>query len=72
MGLANRLLTEAATAEERIGRSSTCLNREPDAEEVRLLTGLVEQQTKEFAARRSAKAIVVHAETLGQATRPSP
>ena len=72
MGLANRLLTEAATAEERIRLGfQLCLNREPDAEEVRLLTGLVAQQTKEFAAQASsAKAIVVHAETLGQATRP--
>ncbi len=72
MGLANRLLTEAATAEERIRLGfQLCLNREPDAEEVRLLTGLVAQQTKEFAAQASsAKAIVVHAEALGQATRP--
>ena len=72
MGLANRLLTEAATTEERIRLGfQLCLNREPDVEEVRLLTGLVAQQTKEFAAQASsAKAIVVHAETLGQATRP--
>ena len=72
MGLANRLLTEAATAEERIRLGfQLCLNREPDVEEVRLLTGLVAQQTKEFAAQASsAKAIVLHAEVLGQATRP--
>jgi len=72
MGLANRLLTEAATAEERIRLGfQLCLNREPDVDEVRLLTGLVAQQTKEFAAQASsAKAIVVHANALGQATRP--
>ena len=72
MGLANRLLTEAATAEERIRLGfQLCLNREPDVEEVRLLPGLVAQQTKEFAAQaNSAKAIVVHANALGQATRP--
>ena len=35
MGLANRLLTEAATAEERIRLGiQLCLNREPDVEEV--------------------------------------
>ena len=72
MGLANRLLTEAATAEERIRLGfQLCLNREPDVEEVRLLTGLVAQQTKEFAAQASsAKAIVVQANALGQATLP--
>ena len=72
MGLANRLLTEAATPEERIRLGfQLCLNRDPDAEELRLLTDLVEQQTKEFAAQASsAKAIVVHAAALGQATRP--
>ena len=72
MGLANRLLTEAATAEERIRLGfQLCLNREPDVDEVRLLTGLVAQQTKEFAAQSSsAKAIVVQTNALGQATRP--
>jgi len=72
MGLANRLLTEAVTAEERIRLGfQLCLNREPDAEEVSLLTDLVVQQSNEFAAQASsAKAIVVHAKELGQATRP--
>ena len=72
MGLANRLLTEAATPEERIRLGfQLCLNRDPDAEELRILTDLVAQQTKEFAVQASsAKAIVVHAAVLGQATRP--
>ena len=72
MGLANRLLTEAATPEERIRLGfQLCLNRDPDAEELRLLTDLVAQQTKEFAAQvSSAKAMVVHAAALGQATHP--
>ena len=49
-----------------------CLGREPDAEELRLLTGLVESQRSEFAVQSAeAKAVVARARPLGQAPKPA-
>ena len=72
MGLAKRLLTEADTREERIRLGfQLCLNRDPDADELRLLHGMVQQQTKDFAVQaNSAKAVVLRAAALGQGTKP--
>ena len=72
MGLAKRLLTEADTSEERIRLGfQLCLNRDPDADELRLLHGMVQQQTKDFAVQaNSAKAVVLRAAALGQGTKP--
>ena len=73
VGLARRLLTEAESTANRIRLGfQLCLGREPDAEELRLLTGLVESQRSEFAAQAAeAKAVVAKAKLLGQATQPA-
>ena len=72
MGLARRLMTEVESPEARIRLGfQLCLNRDPDTEELRLLTDLVAELTREYAAQASsAKAVVAHAQALGQATRP--
>ena len=72
IGLARRLMTEADSAADRIRLGfRLCLGREPDAEELRLLTGMVESQRSEFAVQSAeAKAVVAKAKPLGQATQP--
>ena len=73
IGLARRLMTEADSAANRIRLGfRLCLGREPDAEELRLLTGMVESQRSEFAVQSAeAKAVVAKAKPLGQATQPA-
>ena len=73
IGLARRLITEADSAANRIRLGfQLCLSREPDAEELRLLTGLVESQRSEFAVQSAeAKAVVAKAKPLGQAPKPA-
>ena len=73
VGLARRLMTEADSTANRIRFGfQLCLGREPDAEELRLLTGLVESQRSEFAVQSAeAKAVVARAKLLGQATQPA-
>ena len=73
IGLARRLMTEADSAADRIRLGfSLCLGREPDTEELRLLTGMVESQRSEFAVQSAeAKAVVAKAKPLGQATQPA-
>jgi len=73
VGLAKRLMAEADSAANRIRLGfQLCLGREPDAEELRLLTGLVERQRSEFAAQPAeARAVVAKAKSLGQAPKPT-
>jgi hypothetical protein len=73
VGLARRLMAEADSAANRIRLGfQLCLGREPDAEELRLLTGLVESQRSEFTVQSAeAKAVVAKAKLLGQATQPA-
>ena len=73
IGLARRLMTEADSASNRIRLGfRLCLGREPDTEELRLLTGMVESQRSEFAVQSAeAKAVVAKAKPLGQATQPA-
>jgi hypothetical protein len=73
VGLARRLMTEADSTANRIRFGfQLCLGREPDVEELRLLTGLVESQRSEFAVQSAeAKAVVARAKLLGQATQPA-
>ena len=73
LGLAKRLMAEADSAAKRIRLGfRLCLGREPDAEELRLLTGLVERQRSEFAAQSAeAEAVVATSKPLGQATQPA-
>ena len=68
VGLARRLMAEADSAANRIRLGfQLCLGREPDAEELRLLTGLVESQRSEFAVQPAeARAVVAKAKPLGQ------
>ena len=73
LGLAKRLMAEADSSAKRICLGyRLCLGREPDAEELRLLTGLVESQHSEFAAQSAeAEAVVATSRSLGQATQPA-
>ena len=73
VGLARRLMAEVDSAANRIRLGfQLCLGREPDAEELRLLTGLVESQRSEFTVQSAeAKAVVAKAKLLGQATQPA-
>ncbi len=68
VGLARRLMTEEESSANRIRLGfQLCLGREPDAEELRLLTELVAVQQTEFAAQAAeAKAVVSKASSLGQ------
>ena len=73
LGLAKRLMAEADSSAKRIRLGyRLCLGREPDAEELRLLTGLVESQRSEFAAQSAeAESVVATSRSLGQATQPA-
>jgi len=73
IGLARRLMAEAESSANRIRLGfQLCLGREPDAEELRLLTELVAGQQTEFAAQTAeAKAVVSKASSLGQAGEPA-
>ncbi len=73
IGLARRLMAEAESSANRIRLGfQLCLGREPDAEELRLITELVAGQQTEFAAQTAeAKAVVSKASSLGQAGKPA-
>ena len=73
VGLAKRLMAEADSSAKRIRLGfRLCLGREPDAEELRLLTDLVESQRSEFAAQSAeAEAVVAMSRSFGQATMPA-
>ncbi|MEC8989579.1 MAG: DUF1553 domain-containing protein, partial [Verrucomicrobiota bacterium] len=73
LGLAKRLMAEADSSAKRIRLGYwLCLGRKPDAEELRLLTGLVERQRSEFAAQSAeAESVVATSRPLGQATQPA-
>ncbi len=69
VGLAKRLMEEADSGVKRVRLGfRICLGREPDAEELRLLTGLIVNQHSEFASHPAeSKAVTAGAKPLGQA-----
>ncbi|HJO09129.1 MAG TPA: PSD1 and planctomycete cytochrome C domain-containing protein [Verrucomicrobiota bacterium] len=69
VGLARRLMEEADSVPKRARLGfRLCLGREPDEEELRLLTGLAVNQRSEFAAHLGeAKAVTAGAKSFGQA-----
>jgi hypothetical protein len=73
LGLAKRLMAETDSSAKRIRLGyRLCLGREPDAEELRLLTSLVESQRSEFAVQSAeAESVVATSRSLGQATQPA-
>ena len=68
MSLSKRLITEASSTSERIRLGfQLCLNRNPNLEELHILTKLVEQQSKEFTEHTNeSNALVEKATAIGQ------